>query len=151
MSVALTGNDTTILDDSRIMSDLGNGDCVALDFPNNLVEATTGKNGNTLYAFNATGKTVTATIRVIAGSADDKYLNSRMREYLNDQATFILFTGEFIKRVGDGQGNVNDIIYTLAGGVIQKVPNAKDNQAGDNEQSVSVYQIVFGNSERAIA
>lgn len=150
MSVALTGKDTTIID-GRILTDFADGDTAMLDFPNNLMESVNGKNGNTIYAANSTGKVVTITLRVLAGSADDKYLNSRMQEFINDPAAFILIEGEFIKRVGDGQGNVNDIIYTVQGGVIQKLPNAKENVSGDTEQSVSVWQIQFANTERKVA
>lgn len=150
MSVSLTGNDTIKID-TRILADLANGDTAVLDFPNNLVESDTGKNGNTIYAFNASGKKVTVTIRTILGSADDKYLNGRMAEYLIDPAGFVLILGEFIKRTGDGQGNVTDVIYKLEGGIIQKLPNTKENVAGDVEQSVSVWQLEFANTSRLVA
>lgn len=150
MSVSLTGNDTVKLDE-RILADLANGDTAVLDFPNNLVESDNGKNGNVIFAFNASGKKVTVTVRVLTGSADDKYLNSRMNEYLNDPAAFVLFLGEFIKRTGDGQGNISETIYKMDGGIIQKIPNAKENVAGDVEQSVAIYQMEFANTERLIA
>lgn len=150
MSVSLTGNDTAIID-GRILNDLADGDTVSLDFPNNLVEAKVGKNGNTLYAFNSTGRTVTATIRVIRGSADDKYLNGRQVEYIRDSAAFVLLEGEFIKRAGDGAGNVVNDIYRLRGGVVQKLPNTKESVEGDTEQSVTIWQILFANTDRVIA
>lgn len=149
-SVSLTGNDTVIVD-GRILADLADGDTAALDFPNNLAEAKVGKNGNTIYAFNSTGRTVTATVRVIRGSADDKFLNSRMNEYINDSAAFLLLEGEFIKRAGDGQGNVTNDIYRLRGGIIQKMPATKENVEGDTEQSVAVWQVVFANTDRVMA
>lgn len=150
MSVALTGNDTTILQ-GRILNDLADGDAVNLDFPNNLVESKVGKNGNTIYAFNSTGKVVTVTIRTLAGSDDDKFLNAQMNEYINDVAAYILLEGEFIKRVGDGLGNVNNIVYKVEGGVVQKFPNAKENVEGDIEQSVSIWQILFANADRSVS
>ena len=88
MSVALTGKDTTIID-TRRLTDFATGDVVLIDAPNNLVEVKQGKNGNAIYAYNATGKQVTATIRVIRGTADDKYLAARMQEYINDPAAFV--------------------------------------------------------------
>lgn len=149
MSVALTGNDTTIID-TRRLTDLATGDCVLIDAPNNLVEVKQGKNGNAIYAFNASGKQVVVTIRVIRGSADDKYLSARMQEYINDPAAFVLISGEFIKRSGDGAGNTANEIYSLSGGVIQKMPGAKENVEGDTEQAVAIYPIVFANNDRAI-
>lgn len=150
MSITLTGSDTNIID-NRILADEAEGDVVNLDFPNNLVEPKVGKNGNTLYAFNATGKQVVATIRVLRGSADDKYLNARLSELLLDLPSYILIEAEFIKRVGDGLGNVTNDIYKVKGGVIQKFPNTKENVEGDTEQAVSIYQIAFANTSRVIA
>lgn len=149
MSVALTGKDTTILD-SRMLTDFGTGDVVNIEAPNNLVELKQGKNGNAIYAYNASGKQVNVTVRVIRGSADDKYLASRMQEYINDPAGFILISGEFIKRSGDGAGNITNEVYTLSGGVIQKMPGGKENVEGDTEQAISIYVIVFSNADRVM-
>lgn len=149
MSVAMNGNDTVILD-TRIMKDFGDGDTTVLTFPNNLVEAKRGKNGNVLYALNSTGKLANVVIRTLLGSEDDKYLNSRLQEYLNDPAAFILLTGEFIKRVGDGEGNVTNVVYQMSGGVVQKMVEAKENVEGDTEQAIAIYTLVFANSDRAL-
>lgn len=155
MSESLTGNDSVLIGARgaalRIFKDLADGDTAVLDFPNNLTEAKVGKNGNTIFAFNSTGKTVTTTIRTILGSPDDKYLNARLNEYINDSASFILLDGEFVKRSGDGTGSVSNIIYQLFGGVIQKMPNVKENVEGDTEQAVSVWQIIFANTDRTVA
>lgn len=148
-SVALTGNDVAILD-SRILRDFADGDTIVLDVPNNLAEGKAGKNGNMIYAYNASGRIVNATIRVLRGSADDKYLNSRLQEYINDPAGFVLIAGEFIKRTGDGAGNITAETYRLDGGAFQKMPGGKENVAGDTEQAVAVYVITFANSQRAL-
>ncbi len=150
MSVALTGNDTHIVA-GRILSDFGDGDVGSLDFPNNLVEGKVGKNGNVIYALNTTGKTSTYIARVLLGSDDDKFFNAKMNQYLNDPASFSLMDGEFIKRVGDGDGNVNNIVYVLDGGIIQKMPNLKENVEGDVEQAIAIWQIVYANTDRAIS
>jgi len=149
MSVALTGKDTTILD-SRMLTDFATGDVVNIEAPNNLVELKQGKNGNAIYAYNSTGKQVNVTIRVIRGTADDKYLTSRMQEYINDPPAFILISGEFIKRSGDGKGNITNEVYTMSGGVIQKMPGGKENVEGDTEQAISIYVIVFSNADRVM-
>lgn len=147
MAVALTGQDVTVID-GRVFADFANGDVIMLDFPNDLVDMTQGKNGNAVYAFNSTGNIVEATIRVVRGSNDDKYLNSRITEFLIDRPSFVLFTAEFVKRVGDGQGNVAEEVYTMDGGVVVRYPTVKENVEGDIEQSVSVYMIRFTNADR---
>ena len=153
-SVSLTGNDTIIIGQNgltpRVLKDLADGDVAMLEFPNDIAGVKTGKNGNSIYAFNATGRTANGTVRVLLGSADDKYLNARYNEYRNDPASFPLIEGEFVKRVGDGQGNVASVTYRLGGGIIQKLPTVKENTEGDTEQAVAVWGILFTNSDRAI-
>lgn len=150
MSVSLTGEDTIILND-RILADLADGDCVNIDFPNNLVEGKVGKNGNTIYSLNAQGGVSTVTLRILTGSADDKFLNSQLAAYRNDPASYTLMPAEFVKRAGDGSGNVTADVYKLKGGIVQKIPNAKENKEGDTEQSVSIYQLYFGNTTRIMS
>lgn len=149
MSVALTGKDTTILD-TRMLTDFGTGDVVNITVPNNLVEVKQGKNGNAIFAYNASGKQVLTTIRVIRGSPDDKYLSARMQEYINDPAAFIPIAGEFIKRIGDGTGNITNEVYQMSGGVIQKMPEVKENIEGDTEQAIAIYPIIFANNDRVM-
>ena len=153
--VSLTGKDTVALGATgaalRIFADFGDGDTVNLDFPNNLVESKTGKNGNTIYAFNATGQVVAMTMRVLRGSPDDKFMNAEMNLFLADPAAYPLLAGEFIKRIGDGTGAVVNDVYKVAGGVVQKMPGAKENVEGDTEQAIAVYQILFANTERSIS
>ena len=145
----LTGSDVTIIND-RIFSDLADGDTVVLNYNNNLVEARTGKNGNTIYAFNATGRTVEATMRVKLGSSDDKFLNSQQASYISDPAAYTLMTGEFIKRVGDGEGGVTNVVYKLNGGIARQLPNASENVEGETEQGVAVWELVFANTDRLL-
>jgi hypothetical protein len=66
-TVALSGSDTIIIN-TRIMSDLADGDVAVLEFPNNMAEVKTGKNGNSIYALNESGKNAELTLRVIRGS-----------------------------------------------------------------------------------
>ncbi|RPJ58270.1 MAG: hypothetical protein EHM12_08275 [Dehalococcoidia bacterium] len=122
-----------------------------IDIPNNLVEMKSGKDNNAIIAFNASGQVVNATLRLISGSPDDKLLNSEITSYKSNRAGYILLTGEFIKRVGDGLGNISNIIYSFNNGVVQKYPATKENMDGDTEQSVSVYTLVFSRVDRIIA
>lgn len=148
-SVSLSGADTIQLD-SRILNDLADQDAVKLTYPNDIAAVKASKNGNTIYAFNETGRLVECEVRVLLGSSDDKYLNSRLQEQKNDFSTFILFTGSFAKRVGNGQGVISTVVYQCSGGVVKKQVEAKTSSEGDTEQSVAVYMISFGNSFKTI-
>lgn len=152
-SNSLTGSDGVIFSqggEQRVFKDLAASDVFNVDFPNNLVEGKVGKNGNVLYAFNANGQTADVTLRIVLGSPDDKYLNAILAQYLLDQAAFVLIDGEFIKRSGDGQGNVNNVIYSLDGGIPMKMPNAKENTEGDIEQSIAIWMVKFARVDRSI-
>lgn len=148
-SVSLTGADVITID-GRVLNDLADQDAVVLTFPNDLANVKASKNGNTIYAFNETGRIVECVVRVLVDSADDKYLNSRMQEMKNDFSTFILLTGAFTKRAGDGKGGISSGVYQLSGGVFKKQIEAKTSAEGDVEQSVAVYTITFGNGNRSI-
>ena len=52
--------------------------------------------------------------------------------------------------MGDGQGNVINDVYELAGGVISKIPGGKENTDGDVTQAESVYKVKFANAARVI-
>lgn len=147
---ALTGADVIKIDD-RIFNDLIDGDCVVLEYPNSLGAVKTGKNGNSIFAFNATGLNVNVKIRLVVGSSDDKFMSSRLAAWIADPSAFVLMKGQFIKRVGDGSSNVGSITYDLSGGIFSKIPTAKTNAEGDVEQSVVVYDLAFSNGPRSIA
>ena len=68
----------------------------------------------------------------------------------NDFSGYILLNGEFIKKIGDGQGNITNDTYLCTGGVPSKQIEAKSSAEGDVEQSVSVYTIRFAVCERTI-
>lgn len=148
-TVSLTGTDTIQID-TRVLYDLADGDSVMLSFPNDLAAVKASKNGNTIYAFNEMGRLVDCTIRVLTGSSDDKYLNSRMQEMKNGFSDFILLTGSFTKRTGDGAGDISSVVYQCAGGIFKKQVEAKTSSEGDVEQSVSAYIISFGNASKSI-
>lgn len=148
-SVSLTGKDTIQID-SRVLLDLADGDAVALTYPNDIAAVKTSKNGNVIFALNNTGLQCEVVIRILAGSADDKYLNSRMQEMKLDFSKFVLITGVFAKRVGDGAGTLSSVIYQCSGGVFKRQLEAKTNAEGDTAQSVAIYTVAFGNGDRSI-
>lgn len=146
---SLTGKDTIIIND-KVLADFGGGDVVTLTFPNELMTIKTGKNGNSIYAFNESGKQVDVEMRVLLGSDDDKFLNSLLQNMKQDPPSFVLLEGEFTKRVGDGLGNVNNIKYTMSGGVFSKTIDIKENVEGDTDQAIAVYSLKFTNAPRSI-
>jgi len=150
MSISLTGQDTIIIN-NRVISDLADADCGTLNFPNELASLKTGKNGNAIYALNNTGKECDVVLRVVRGSEDDKFLNGLLAVQNANFSAFILMSGEFIKKVGDGQGNVNNDTYIMNGGIFSKQVGAKSNVEGDSEQSVAIYEMKFANSPRVIS
>ncbi len=149
MTISLSGNDTITIN-NRIFADLADGDCIDLTFPNDIAQVKTGKNGNSIYALNESGKQCEMKIRVIRGSADDKFLNGLMVSQQANFAGFALMIGQFIKKVGDGAGNIASDTYVLSGGVFTKVPEAKSNVEGNTDQSIAMYTLKFSNAPRAI-
>lgn len=149
MKVSLTGNDTINVG-GVVLSDFADEDVGVLEFPDELVNMKVGKNGNTIYAVNYSGLASKLTIRLLRGSDDDKFLNGQLQDFKADPASYVLMNGQVIKRVGDGQGNVSNDTYVVGGGVVSRVPGATSNTSGNTDQSVVVYEIKFGNSDRGI-
>lgn len=147
--VALSGSDTLMIN-NRILSDLADGDAAALTFANDIANLKTGKNGNSIYSFNASGKECEVKIRLIRGSADDKFLNNLMAQQQSNFAGIVLMNGEFIKKIGDGAGVISSDTYIMSGGIFTKMIEAKSNVEGDTEQSVSVYTLKFSNAPRVL-
>ena len=151
---ALTGNDTMTFyvgANSRTLNDYADGDVITLEFSDDIMGMKEGKNGNTLYALNQTGKICTATMRLVLGSLDDAYFNDLYEQMKADFPTFTLMNAQFVKKVGDGKGNVTRIIYQLSGGIFTKAPAAKENQEGDTEQDVVIYNFKFANAPRSLS
>lgn len=146
---SLTGSDVAMIN-NRILSDLADGEVVGLTFPNAISNVKTGKNGNAIYGLNESGKQCEVKIRLIRGSADDKFLNNLLAQQQSNFAAFPLMIGQFIKKIGDGKGNIALDTYIMSGGVFDKQVEAKSNVEGETEQSVSVYSIKFSNAPRII-
>ena len=147
--VSLSGNDIVKINE-RILADFASDDIAVLTFPNDLANLKTGKNGNTIYASNETGKQAELVLKVIRGSSDDKFLSNLLNSQKLNFSSFVLMTSELIKRIGDGSGKIISDTYILSGGIFKKEVEAKSNVAGDVEQSVSTYNMVFALAPRAI-
>lgn len=148
-TIAMSGSDTIVIN-GRIFSDLADGNCVELDFPNDIATVKTGKNGNSIYGLNETGKQCETKLRVIRGSSDDKFLNNLISQQQGNFAGFALMIGQFIKKIGDGAGNISSDTYIMGGGVFTKQVIGKSNVEGDTEQSVAMYTIKFTNAPRVL-
>jgi len=148
-TVALSGSDTITLN-NHIFADLADGNCVDLTFPNEIASVKTGKNGNSIYGFNESGKQCDVKMRIIRGSDDDKFLNGLLAQQQLNFAGTVLLIGQFIKKIGDGAGNITSDTYVMSGGVFVKQIEGKTNVEGDVEQSIAMYSIRFSNAPRAI-
>jgi hypothetical protein len=142
-AVSLTGGDTAQID-GIILATLADGNAFDITFPNNLATVKAGKNGNIIYAKNEMGRMCDINLRVLLGGSDDKYLNSRLQQWISDPSSFSFLTGMFIKRVGDGLGNLQSKVYNCSGGTFVKQVEAKTAAEGDTEQSVAIYFLTFG-------
>lgn len=147
--VALSGQDTININ-GTILTDQADGNVVELTFPGEIMKVKTGKNGNTIYAQDFSGRNAEAKIRVIRGSNDDQFLNNLLINQDNNAPSAVLVQGEFIKKIGDGQGNVTNDTYIISNGVFTKMVEAKDNAEGDTEQSVAIYTLKFSLAPRAL-
>lgn len=150
MSVTtVTSNDTLVLN-GNVFNDLALDDVTAITFPNELITMKTGKNGNTIMAQNQQGQNANLTLRVARGSSDDQFMQGLLVAAAGDFPSTQLITGSFTKRLGDGAGNTSSDVYTLAGGVISKNVEGKENVSGDVTQGESVYTIKFASALRSI-
>lgn len=149
-TVALTGQDTIIINNKLLNPGLADGNCVELKFPNAIANLKTGKNGNTIYGFNETGRQCEVDIRLIRGSTEDQFLNNLLSQQQSNFSGTVLMFGSFIKKLGDGAGNITSDTYVVSGGIFTKQVEAKTNTDGDVEQSVAMYTIMFSNSPRVI-
>jgi hypothetical protein len=138
----ISGKDA-ILFNGRSLADTADNDVIAITFPNNLVNSSMTKKDELIYAVNYGGKIVQVTIRVILGSADDKYLNKRLNAFLDNPPAYVQDTLNYVKNVGDGAGNLGKIEYNMSQGVPVKMVEAKENTAGDTEQAIAIYQFNF--------
>ena len=145
---ALTGQDSIILN-SRPLNDFADGDIGTLEVDNDLFSIQTGKNGNTIFAYDEAGRNATLTLRILMSSNDDKYLNSLIPKHETFAPT-ILINGSVNKMIGNGFGGISYNIYLLKGGLIKRKPNITSNVNGETNQAVVEYVIQFADAERSI-
>ena len=148
-SVSLTGDDTIVIN-GRVFHNFANGDVANLTFDGSLVKVTPSKNGNVIYSLDVGGLLSKLELKLLLGSPDDRYVNALLASQNSNFAGTVLAVGSFVKRVGDGQGNITNVIYNTLGGIVERFPGVKSNTAGDAEQSVVSWMFHFGNNSRAL-
>lgn len=149
MSVSMSGSDTAIIN-NRVLADFADANCIELTFPTDIATVKTGKNGNSIYGLNETGKQAEVKLRLLRGSADDKFMNNLLSQQQANFAAFPLMIGQFIKKIGDGAGNITSDTYIMSGGVFMKQIEGKTNVDGEVEQSVAIYSLRFSNAPRVL-
>jgi len=145
----VTSNDTLVLN-GRVFNDFATDDVTQITMPNELVNVKTGKKGNSIISQNAQGLNGVLTLKLNRGSSDDQFLNGILSGSLKDFPSTVLLAGSFVKRLGDGQGNIINDVYNLAGGTISKIPEGKENASGDVAQGEVTYIIKFTNVSRSM-
>lgn len=148
-SYALTGQDSIIINGVPL-NDFADGDIGILEVSNDLFAMSTGKNGNTIFAYDESGRNATLTLRILMSSKDDKYLNSLVPRHETFAPT-ILISGSVNKMIGNGYGGISFNTYLLKGGMIQRKPNMSSNVNGETNQAVVEYVIQFADAERSIS
>lgn len=148
-AVALSGADTITIND-HVFVDLADGNVAELTFPNDIAQVKTGKNGNSIYGLNESGKQCEVKLRVLRASSDDKFLNNLLSQQQSTFSATVLLNGQFIKKIGDGQGNVTSDTYIMGGGLFTKQVEGKTNTEGEVDQSIAMYTMKFSNAPRVL-
>lgn len=146
---SLLGSDTIKIND-RLLADFGSGEVAKVSFPTDMATVKTGKNGNTIFVQNASGFQSTMEVKVIRGSADDKYLQSLVTNYKSAPTLYVLDNVEVVKQIGDGAGVITSDTYALTGGIPTKQVEGIVNVEGDTDQAISVYTWIFATNVRAL-
>lgn len=147
--VVLTGDDVITIND-RVFSDFAEGAVAVLEFPNDLTTTNVGKNGNAIITLNEMGKMATLTLRLLAGSEDDIYLNSQLALLKQGLPYFPLMFGQFVKILGDGSGSIKKSTFSLINGVPLNQPGTSEDKSGAVDQAVSIWTINFTDAPRTI-
>lgn len=144
---AVAGKDVIIIN-GQVLTGHADADAIKLDFATPIGQMKVSKDGNSIYSLQSSGIIAKLTLRLIRASFDDVTLNGLLQQWLADPSTFVLMSGSYVKRVGDGKGNVTNEVYQLAGGIFEMIPSAVSNMDGNTEQSVTIYTLLFRNDAR---
>lgn len=147
-SVAFVGSDGIQINGIPLIG-FSNGKAVLLDYPNDLINMTIGKDGSMVGAKNEAGAQVECKLRLLIGSPGDRYLNSLMLQQQANPSGFGIITGVFAKVVNT-DGGTQVARYSLSRGLIRKIPGGQDDTQGDTEQAIVEWEILFAQSVRTV-
>lgn len=144
---AVAGKDVLIIN-GQVLSGYADADAIKFEPQGPIAQMKVSKDGNSIYSMQYSGIAGKLTLRLVRGCFDDQTLNGLLQQWIGDPSTFILMSGSYVKRIGDGNGQVLNEVYQLAGGVFEMIPGAVSNMDGSIEQSVTVYNFLFRNDAR---
>ena len=144
---AVVGKDVVIIN-GTILSAYADADAIKFEPQGPIAQMKISKDGNSIYAMQYNGIAAKLTLRLIRGSLDDQTLNGLLQQWVGDPASFVLMSGSYVKRVGDGKGNVTNEVYQIAGGVFEAIPGGVSNMDGSIESAVTTYTLLFRNDAR---
>lgn len=148
-SYTVTSDDSLTIA-GRVFTNFADGDVSVVEFPNDLADSKTGKNGNGIISRNRQGDNATLVLRLLRGSSDDAFLQNLMAAALNNWTAQTLLSGQFVKQLGDGGGNLRRDVVTLAGGFFSKQVATKENVEGQTDQGAAIYNLKFISASRNI-
>jgi hypothetical protein len=140
---SVTGKDSLIIN-GTVITGLADANAVDVTPIADIVNIKRGKDGNTMYAKNEEGNRASMTIRLALGCQDDKNLDALLASWQASASDFVLMTGSFYKRTGDGQGGIQTLVYQLTGGVPKAFPQVLTSAEGNIDQSVRMWTILWG-------
>lgn len=150
MAAYTVTSDDSLTIAGRVFTDFADGDVTVVEFPNDLADSKTGKNGNGIISRNRQGDNATVVLRLLRGSSDDAFMQNLMAAALNNWTGQTLLTGTFVKQLGDGSGNISHDTVTLNGGFFSKQVATKENVEGQTDQGAAIYNLKFIAASRSI-
>jgi len=143
MSISAVTSKDVLNINGRQMRNFADGDVIKLDPTEPLTNVTTGKDQNSIYAYNYKGKNMKLEFRLIIGSADDQYMVALLQQYNRNAASFSLLPMEYDKNIGDGQGNITQTVYLGTGMTFEYQPSIAENASGETSQAVHVWKMII--------
>lgn len=152
---SLVGGETLTIQPSggaaRVIADFADASIVEVDFQSELINTTTGKNGNGIAVLDERGRNGAISFRIVKGSADDNYINGLFNAMKNNFVATKFLTISFSRSLIDGSGAVLTETYVFEGALFSQMPKAMANVHGDTEQAIAVWSAKAINSNRTIS
>lgn len=141
----LTAKDTLVINGVQIL-DLGDKMTVHMEAQDALVNVDVMKNGNAIFAAKKQGQKMRMNLRgIIRGDVHTMFVTA-VNQWISNPPAFVLFSGSFVKNVGDGAGNISHVSYVLSGGVPEKLPVLEENVEGETQQAIMMMDIMWASA-----